>query len=87
MSDVLQRTIIRTSSSMVSAIDADVQRFQSMTSEMSDNRKREAEFVIEWVGKSRRPGDHFWKMVNGWSGLGDYIPGADDGEPPAKAIW
>ena len=48
---------------------------------MSDNDRREKEFVRGWMLKSRRTGDYYWRMAHAWSGLGDYTE-ADEGEAP-----
>ena len=37
--------------------------------------------------KSKHRGDYWHRQADMISGSGDYMPGADDGEPPKGAIW
>lgn len=52
---------------------------------MSDSEEREREFAREHAAKSKQTGDHHWRKAQMYTGLGDYIPGYDDGEPPQGA--
>lgn len=44
--------------------------------------KREREFAAEQMEKSRRAGDHHWRVAHMLTGQGDFVPGSDDGEEP-----
>jgi hypothetical protein len=49
-----------------------------------EERTRAEEFIIELdFRKTKRKGDAAWREIDQITGLGDYIPGQDDGEPPA----
>jgi hypothetical protein len=46
--------------------------------------RRIAEIIREHADKSKRKGDHHFRMAESWGATGDFIPGFDQGEPPTS---
>lgn len=51
--------------------------------ELTDNWRREQEFVREWIKKIKYKGDYWFRKVQGWTGSADYSE-ADWGEAPYR---